>query len=146
ARHRRRSFGPLGPLTCLLRSAALFQPIGQPQLDERLTCHPEAPRLPVNGSHHPRWKINIDAFGLQTGASRFAEIELIRDALASVELPLKCRRLRLPFHGFPLHRSPPLPLATASRRSIECSRLDESSRQTNAYLRSCRLRPNAARR
>ena len=48
--------------------------------------------MPVNRLHHPGREIHVDALGLDSRPTRSLQVELIRDLLARIELPIKFRR------------------------------------------------------
>jgi len=62
----------------------------QPQLDQRLPRYPPTVALPVQGLHHPNRKSTFTPLGLVPDPSSFAQIEVFRDVLTSIEHPIKC--------------------------------------------------------
>src|SRR2546429_8081 len=48
--------------------------------------------MAVDGLHHPGREVHVDTLGLDSRPSRLLQIELIRDLLARIELPIEFRR------------------------------------------------------
>jgi hypothetical protein len=73
----------------VFRSKPVAQPIGQPQLDERLSRHAQ-PGFPVQGIHHPNRKINVHSPRIGPNTPRPAQVKLIYDFFTCIELAIKC--------------------------------------------------------
>jgi hypothetical protein len=77
----------------------LFELIGKPQFDERLSSYPQPPCLTVEGLHHPGREVYIDPLRVGAYTPSLAQIQLINDLFAGIKFPIK--RLRF-------HKAPPL--------------------------------------
>lgn len=66
-------------------SRRLFEPLGDPELDERLPGHAEPVGLPVERLNDPGGEIDVDAARLQAGTAGAIPVDVSAHVLALVE-------------------------------------------------------------
>jgi hypothetical protein len=95
------SSGGRGSTSAVAGGYVLAQFVSKPKLNQRLTRDSHATSLPIQGLHHPAWKIDIHPLWIRSDAFRLGQIQLLNDLLGIIELPIKC----LGFHKyqFPRH-------------------------------------------
>ena len=77
-------------------SRRLLQPLGDPQLDQRLPGHAEAPGLPIERFDHPGREVDVDALEREIGAARLSPVDVSGDIRARVEFLVEITRLHKP--------------------------------------------------
>src|SRR5699024_4512567 len=86
----------------------LIQMVGDPDLDDGLSCDTQPFGLAVECVDHPGGKVDVDPALLVPGVPRLGQVEAAGDGLPSVG---SCVEL------FSLHRSPPPPFVPAPPRA-----------------------------
>ena len=70
--------------TASLTLLAVTQRIGEPQLDECLPGHADAPGFAVNGAKQITWEIDIHALDLTTWTAGLPEFEMSREVFSGI--------------------------------------------------------------
>src|SRR5271166_761846 len=74
------------------RLSSSVEPFGDPELDQRLPGHAEAPGLAVKRLDHPCGKIDVDAPKREVGTPGLLPVDLARHILARVECLIELTR------------------------------------------------------
>lgn len=72
----------------VLRHLAL-ETLREPHLDNRLSGDTEALSLAIERVDHPQWEVHVHATGLLQGSAGPADVQIVDNALACVELPVE---------------------------------------------------------